>query len=158
MANVHLQAFDQLIRNQLSPLLTEHGFLPSGNRRYLRMHKATAIKEIIEIQLGRGILQGCFCINLRFIQETPGKEGENAKREKCFRLGAWPHSLTRIPQIIAFSPVLSIIFPLLWVSLFTDSWWRIPKNKIWLRLVVSDVTNLVSTKGLHWFAGQYATT
>ena len=137
-------------------MLKEHGFLPSGNRRYEREGETKAIKEVIEIQLGRGRLRGCFCINLCLARQPPDIEVGNVKREKCFRLGSWPNSLTRIPQVIAFSPVLSIVLPVFWVSLFTDSWWRIPENKIWLRLVMSDVTNLVSTKGLRWFACQHA--
>ena len=158
MSSGSLTSFNRSLKADLGPLLVGNGFSVSGKRRYERAGRTQATKDIIEIQLGRGRLRGYFCINLCVERQAPDIEGNGTKWNKCFRLGSWPHSLNRIPQIVAFSPTLSLLLPVFWVSLFTDSWWRIPKSKIYLRLVMSDVTSLVSSKGFRWFASQHAKT
>ena len=158
MSTGSLKSFDKSLKAYLAPLLAKNGFSTSGNRRYVRAGTAPATKEIIEIQLGRGRLRGYFCVNLCIEHQAAGIKCSGVKWTKCFRLGSWPHSLNRIPQIIAFSPTLSLLLPVFWVSLFTDSWWRIPKSRTYLRLIMSDVTCLISSKGLRWFASQHAKT
>jgi hypothetical protein len=116
-----LTALDHALAAELAPL----GFTSAGKKRLVRAYKGHTIQ--LEIQRGHGRLLNCFAVNLNADHSTA-----TAMPALTRRVGSWPHSLWNLPTTLLLSPLSHTLFPIFWVALFTDRWWRIP-HRAWLQ-------------------------
>jgi hypothetical protein len=137
-----LRSLDQALESELAPLgFTRHSgkhLMLAGGKSHPTVH--------IEIQRGRGLLLNCFAVNLQFI----GAAGTAASKK---RVGAWPYSFTDLPQTLILSPLSHTLIPVLWVALFTDRWWRVPKSE-WLRSITLRSTVHAVKREVHSLAAR----
>ena len=118
-----MRALDLSLETELAPF----GFTRTAKKHLVRQATMNVQTIHLKIQRGRGHLLNCFAVNLE-VQDTTAAGEQSNKR----RVGSWPYSLRDLPHTLLLSPLSHTLLPLLWVALFTDRWWRIPRGE-WLR-------------------------
>jgi hypothetical protein len=134
MRNPALKTLDSCIDEILLPVFLSHGFNRKSLRRFERQGLTPKTLDVIEVQLGKNLVSGCFAINARIVEV--GKE--DVPWKVVCRLGSFPFSFLRLPQILFFTPLMSFVIPALWVCLFTDCWWRYSRFSSYTHLAVLD--------------------
>ena len=129
-----LQTLDACIDETLVPVFEANGFKRKSLRRFERQGSSPGTQDVLEVQLGQRAIGGHFCINVKIVEESKNEE----LWMNTGRLGTWPFSLLRLPQILVFSPLWSLLLPFFWVMLFTDCWWRYSRFRSYTRLAVLD--------------------
>jgi hypothetical protein len=147
MKNSALKTLDSCINETLLPVLEAHGFKRKSLRIFERQGLSPGTIDVIEIRLGLRSIRGFFAINARIVEE--GKE--DIPWKVVGRLGTWPFSLMRLPQILLFAPITSFLMPFCWVMLFTDCWWRYSRFKSYTNLAVIDAKWLFIRQALPKF-------
>jgi len=91
-----LKTLDVCIEESLLPALKAEGFSGKNLRRFERTGRTPDTCDVIEVQLGKRLTQGYFCINAFIEKQSDG----TVVRSRQKRLGTWPFSLLRLPQIL----------------------------------------------------------
>lgn len=151
MTRLRTKIFDAVMNEAFVPTLVAHGFVKASARRYERARQNGGV-DVIEVQLGQRSLAGFFCVNA-YVLHCSRQWPSSPKR-----LGSGLIALMRIPQIILFSPLTHLLIPIYWLSLITDSWFRISKSHICTRAAFGEIRWLFLLQGLRLFkkADSYA--
>ena len=147
MKNPALKTLDACIDEILLPALEVHGFKRKSLRRFERHGLTPESTDVIEVKIGKRLVSGHFSVNARIVKNEEG----DVIWKIVGRLGSWPFSLLRLPQILMFSPLLFLLIPFLWVMLFTDCWWRYSRFRSYTRLAVLDAKWLFVNQALPRF-------
>jgi hypothetical protein len=138
-----LKTLDQALEAELAPL----GFARHSSKHFIMAGGQSQPTVHVEIQRGRGLLLNCFAVNLQIHNNAAGTSASKK------RVGSWPYSFTDLPQTLILSPLSHTLIPLLWVALFTDRWWRVPKSESLRRITLRSTVHAVKRE-IHYIASR----